>query len=109
MTGLPDWSADRLEEAVHSGEPVLVDLRAEWCPQCGPQEAVVARLLPEFEDRVRIGSVDVGVHPRVAERFGISTLPALLVFRDGELVDTLVGFKRTPLVRSALQAALAGA
>ena len=99
--GLPNWGTGELDEAVASGEPVLVDLRADWCPQCGPQEAVLERILPGFEG-VRFGSVDIGEHEGVADRFGVRTLPSLLLFNRGEHVETVVGFKRGPAVREAL-------
>lgn len=103
---LADWSTEQLDEAVASHDTVLVDLRAPWCAQCGPQEQVIERLAPELAGRVVVGSVDVGEHVEVADRYGIQTLPALLVFRRGSLAGTLVGFKRAPLVRRALAEAM---
>jgi len=99
---IPAWTTEDLDRAVRSGFPVLVDLRADWCPQCGPQEGVLERVLPGFEGVVA-GSVDVGRYPEVAERHEVVSLPTLLLLRDGRLAESLTGFKSAPLVRAALQ------
>lgn len=99
---LPDWTSTDLDDVVASGAPVLADLRADWCVQCGPQEQVLERIAPEFEGTVYFGSVDVGAHHEVVDRYGIRGLPSLLIFAGGEQRDTLNGFKRAPLVRQAL-------
>ena len=96
------WSDEELEAAIESGRPLLVDLQAEWCAQCRPQEKVLERLAPDFAGQVTIASVDVGQFPKVSDRFGIVGLPALLLFKDGKHWDTLCGFKRAPLIRQAL-------
>lgn len=96
------WSEEELSARISDRRPLLVDLHAEWCSQCGPQTQVLARIAPDFEESVLMGTVDVGAYPTIADRFGVSSLPALLLFRDGELRETLCGFKRAPLVRAAL-------
>lgn len=100
---LPRWSAEEMNEAVASGDPVLVDLRADWCPQCGPQEQVLERLLPSMGEQVRFGSVDVGEHTSVVDDYGVRGLPTLLVFNQGRHHSSLQGFKRAPAVRQALE------
>jgi thioredoxin-like negative regulator of GroEL len=102
------WNATELKTAIASGTPLLVDLRADWCPQCGPQEQVLDRLAPEFQGQVLMASLDIGEHPEVADNYGVLGLPALLLFQGGELREILSGFKRAPLVRLALSR-LAGA
>lgn len=99
---LNDWSEDELTTAIASGNALLVDLRADWCAQCGPQAQVLERIAPEFASAVTFSTVDVGRYPLVADRFGVSGLPALLLFNNGELQETLCGFKRAPLVRQAM-------
>lgn len=103
---LPSWSTDEMERVIASGDAVLVDLRADWCPQCGPQERVLERVLPAFDERVRFGSVDVAVNPTVVDDYHVQGLPTLLVFRDRRHHSTLAGFKRAPEVRQALEDAL---
>jgi thioredoxin 1 len=104
---LPAWSPDDLDRVVAGNETVLVDLHAAWCPQCGPQQRVLERLAPELAGRVELGSVDVGEHVVVADRYQVQTLPAILIFRDGDLVERLVGFTSAPLVRITIAGVLA--
>ncbi|MCA1841659.1 MAG: thioredoxin family protein [Actinobacteria bacterium] len=99
---VPRWTRKELEEVVAGAGPVLVDLRADWCTRCGPQEQVVERILPEYEGRVAIGSLDVGEHPDVADDYGIQGLPAFLLFQGGEHVHTISGFRRAPELRAAI-------
>lgn len=106
MTEVAEWTAAQFGRAVAAGGVLLVDLHAAWCGQCGPQRAVLERVAPEFP-QVGFGAVDVGAHPAVAEDNEVITLPALLLFADGELHRKLVGFSRAPLVREALDGLIA--
>jgi thioredoxin 1 len=103
------WNPEELEGVVASGRPVLVDLRADWCRQCAPQEQVVERLLPSYEGEVAIGSVDVGDHPEVSERYEILGLPAFLLFNGGDHKETVNGFRRAPELRAVISKLLVGA
>ncbi len=80
-------------EVVESDLPVVVDISAEWCPPCKMIEPVLDELSEQFVDRIKFCRVDVDTSPDIAERFGIRGVPTLLLFKGGELVDTLVGFK----------------
>jgi thioredoxin 1 len=100
--GISPLNEEELQAEISSGRLLLVDMRADWCPQCGPQENVLMRLGDDYEGKVHFASVDVGLYPVVAEQYGIIGLPALLLFKDGRLHETLVGFKGAPLVRLAL-------
>ena len=90
------------ETEVSSGQMLLVDLRADWCPQCGPQENVLLRIYGEYEGKVRFTSVDVGLYPEAAERYDVISLPTMLLFKNAHLQETLTGFKTAPLIRLAL-------
>lgn len=105
----PRWTPQQVQAAAAAGDALLVDLRADWCVQCGPQERVLERLEPEFADRVAIVSVDVGEHPATIEEHGISGLPAFLLYAGGELRSTIRGFRRAPELRQALRDLLAQA
>jgi thioredoxin 1 len=98
---LPRWDRNQLEAEVASGSTVIVDLRADWCPQCGPQERVVQRVVAEHPG-VRAGSIDVEEEPEIVEEFEVSGLPTLLIFRDGAIGEVLRGFSGAPLIRRAL-------
>jgi thioredoxin 1 len=70
---------------------VLVDLWAEWCPPCRKMGPVIDELARVTDGRVTVGKLDVDQHPAVAERYGVRSIPTLLLFRDGRLVDRRVG------------------
>lgn len=100
---LERWDEQRLQTAVRSGAPLLIDLRADWCPQCGPQEGVLERVAPEFVGQVTFGSIDVEQFPSTLEAYGVLGLPTILLFSGGQHQDTLRGFKRAPVIRLALK------
>jgi len=80
-------------EVTQSVLPVLVDISAEWCPPCKMIDPVLDELSEEFVGRIKFCRVDVDTAPDIAERFGIRGVPTLLLFKGGDLVETLVGFK----------------
>ena len=100
---LERWNDEELASAIKRGSALLVDLRADWCPQCGPQEGVLERIAPEFAGLVTFGSVDVGVYTAVLDMYQVKGLPTLLLFKDGEFKQMINGFKRAPVIRLALK------
>jgi len=79
------------DEIIKTGQPVLVDFWAEWCGPCKMIGPVVEELAGEFEGKAVIGKVNVDDNPAVSARFGIRSIPTLLVFKNGEIVDKQVG------------------
>ena len=100
---LERWNDEELASAIDRGHALLVDLRADWCPQCGPQEGVLERVAPEFAGQVTFGSVDVGLYTAVLDTYSVKGLPTLLLFNKGEHKATINGFKRAPVIRLALK------
>ena len=82
------------EAVLKADKPVLVDFWATWCGPCRMQGPVLAALAEKRED-VLVGKVNVDEEPVLANRFGIVSIPTLMIFKGGQAVDTLVGF--TPL------------
>ena len=70
---------------------VLVDFWAEWCGPCRRLAPTVEQLASDFDGRAVVGKVDVDANPNVAARFQIRGIPTLLIFKNGELADTVVG------------------
>lgn len=70
---------------------VLVDLWAEWCPPCRKMGPVIDELARVTDGRVTVGKLDVDQHPAVAERYGVRSIPTLLLFHHGKVVDRRVG------------------
>jgi len=87
-------------EVLRAAEPVLVDFWAAWCAPCRMVAPAVEAVAEEFAGRVRVGKLDVDGNGATAERYGISGIPALLVFRDGRVVDQRIGaVPKSELVR----------
>lgn len=95
------------EEVINSGKPVLVDFWAEWCGPCRMIAPVVEEMAGEYEGRAVIGKLDVDANPGVSVKYGIRSIPTLLVFKDGQLVDKQVGAVGKPVLTQKLEAQLA--
>ena len=74
----------------HQGVAVL-DLWAPWCGPCRMIAPILEQLAAEYAGKVKVAKLDIDASPAVAQRFGIRSIPTLLFFRDGQLVDTVVG------------------
>ena len=79
------------QEVLNSDKPVLVDFWATWCGPCRIIAPVIEELAADFEGKAVIGKVDVDHNPQVAMSFGIRSIPTLLFFKNGQVVDQLVG------------------
>lgn len=71
--------------------PVLVDFYADWCAPCRVVAPLVDQLAEDYADRVGVFKVDVDASPDLASRFGVRSIPTLVLFKDGKPVETLVG------------------
>jgi|SRR5690606_9029725 len=79
------------EVVTKSDKPVLVDYWAEWCGPCRMVGPVVEEIAKEYEGKAVVGKVDVDSNPDISVKFGIRNIPALLFFKNGEIVDKQVG------------------
>lgn len=78
-------------EVLEASEPVLVDFWATWCGPCRLIAPIIDELAEEYVGTVRVGKVDVDNNQKVAMQYGIRSIPSLLIFKDGKVVDTIVG------------------
>ena len=79
------------EEVLKSELPVLVDFWAAWCGPCRMLAPAVQQIAAECEGKVKVGKVNVDEEPELAQRFGIMSIPTVLVFKDGKKVNQSIG------------------
>ena len=86
--------------------PVLVDLWATWCAPCRMVEPVVEELAREYEGKISFAKLDVDYNPKTASKYGIMSIPTLLIFKDGKPVSNIVGFRPKADLKRSLDAIL---
>ncbi len=90
ITALTNQTFDSFIAA--ADKPVLVDLWASWCGPCRMLSPLVDKLAEEMADRLTVAKVDVDEAGEVAMKFGVSSIPTLLLFKDGKLVNKSIGY-----------------
>lgn len=78
-------------EVLEADVPVVVDLWAEWCGPCHMVSPVLEELAEEYDERVRFAKIDVDSNSSIAVQFGIMSIPTVMLFKDGEAVDKMIG------------------
>jgi thioredoxin 1 len=79
------------DEVIGSSEPILVDFWAPWCAPCRLVGGLLEEIAPQYAGRMRIVKLNVDENPQTAARFGIQSIPTMIIFKNGKAVDQIVG------------------
>jgi thioredoxin len=92
-----------------SDKPVLVDFGADWCGPCRALSPTVDELAGDFADRATVAKVDIDASPELAARFSVASIPTVIVFRDGEVVERHTGLASKEHLEDLLESSIAAA
>ncbi|MCU0792300.1 MAG: thioredoxin [Opitutaceae bacterium] len=103
---LAHFDETSFQAAITGATPVLVDFWAPWCGPCKAIAPILAELANELSGKLVIGKVNVDDHGSLAEKYAVRAIPTMLLFKNGHLVETLVGMQSKDSLKAKLQAKL---
>lgn len=96
-------------EVLKSDVPVLVDFFAEWCGPCRMLGPIIEELTEEMKDKkVKIGKINIDEAPETAKKYNVMSIPTIIIFKDGEPVETMSGIQNKEALREKLEKLVVG-
>lgn len=94
MANLPTVSDETFErEILQSGEPVLLDLGAEWCHPCKQLDPIVEELAQEWDGKIKVYTLDIDQNANTTLQLGVMSVPTLILFMQGKPVERIIGYQ----------------
>ena len=97
-----------VQEVMEGGMPALVDFWAEWCMPCKMLAPTIDELAVDYAGKLKVGKMDTDSARETAMQYGISSIPTLILFKDGEMIKKFVGLQQKADLKAAIDEALAG-
>jgi thioredoxin 1 len=79
------------QEVLEAKELVLVDFWAPWCGPCRAVSPIIEEIAKEYKDKIKVGKLNVDDYPQIASTYGIMSIPTLLIFKEGKILDSIIG------------------
>ena len=86
-----EFNKDNFEEILKSEQPVLVDFWAPWCGPCQMMGPIIEELSSEMGEKAKVGKVNIDENPAIAEKYGIMSIPTIIIFKKGEIAKQMIG------------------
>lgn len=93
------------QEVLKSNKPALVDFWAAWCGPCQMMEPIIDELAEEMKDKYKVGKLNVDENRETASKYGVMSIPTLIIFKDGKVVKQLVGVQSKESLKGNLEKA----
>ena len=93
-----------IDEVISGNKPVLIDFWADWCGPCHMIAPVIQELADEYDGRAVVGKLDVDANPVTAQKYGIRSIPTVIITKRGEVVDQQTGVVPKAVISSKLEA-----
>jgi thioredoxin 1 len=106
-TALDVTDATFTDEVLNSEETIMVDFWAEWCGPCRAVSPILDQIASEHSSKIKIVKLNVDDNPQIAMKYQITSIPAMKVFKGGEVVKTIIGAKPKPAIEADLAEFLA--